>query len=283
LAKTVRKPAVGVNVALIPPVPVLKLALVGVVDARVGEMANRLKLTGAKVKKLGELAIKLCKKNCFFCGTASHESLTKMKKLTLKDAVPKTVVFCGCLTEIRSGYVEYHPWKGREQTIMVGVKSGEINRHMLLYSDKCATPGCTRLFTVTAGRLANNSHPVEKDGPVVHKPFKFCRRCMEVEALRVKKAAKPSVPSKPSYKPKQVPHKTPQAQPIPQQTKPPTQPNHPVAAIPTKHRGIPRHARPLRATLRDQLVSKGVITPKPETENGAAPVENDQPSVTTES
>lgn len=160
-----------VNLTSIPPVPVLRLALVGKVDGRESEMVKRLDLSsGQKLSSLAIIARDLSLKQCFFCGTDSHP---QMKKAA--DIDWNLLPLCACLSSMRKGYREYHPnWRQQVQMIALKVDAKELDPNQPIYSDTCSKPGCGKTFTITAVKIANS---IRKWGR--HEQAHRCKACVD--------------------------------------------------------------------------------------------------------
>jgi len=190
-----------VNLNNIPPVPVLQLALVGLVDGRLSEMVNRLKLSSTdKLRRIAILARELSKKNCFFCGLESNPKMKKADQLEW-ESLP----ICGCLAPLRAGYREYYPWRQQVQQIHARVQAwlearkagrdplaeGGLDPEAPMYSNTCNQPGCSIVFTCTAGNISGSIRRHNK-----HEEWRKCRSCAQKHAaLRAESgASKAEVP-----------------------------------------------------------------------------------------
>jgi hypothetical protein len=174
-----------VNLSLIPPIPNLKLALVGVVDNRLMEMTRRLGgMTGDKLRRLAKIGLQLSQKTCFFCGAESDPQLKKALKL---KAIPwNELKLCPCMAVLRTGYKEYYPWKEKMLQIPEMIKAKELNPKTLMYSDRCVRPGCDNRLEVTAVMVANTVEKYKN-----HQQMRKCKTCRD-EAARLAATRKQS-------------------------------------------------------------------------------------------
>lgn len=169
----------SINPALIPPLPDLQLAVVGMRDGRMDEMRRRLgNLTTDKLRKLGKIYLTLSQKNCFACGAKSDPSI---KQALSKKSVPwEELKLCSCLAGLRDGYREYYPWQKEFANLQQGMpaleilKSKDLDGRTLMYTDACSRAGCGAQFRVTALMIAN---AIEKYGQ--HRQMHRCKKCIQ--------------------------------------------------------------------------------------------------------
>lgn len=154
------------------PVPQLKLAYVGKVDDREGEMVTRLGLnSGQKLTAIATLVRDLSLKQCFFCGTESHPQMKKAVEVGDWNLLP----LCACLSTLRRGYREYIPnWRAQVTSIAAKVDAGDMDPTLPVYSDTCSAPNCGKTFTITTGKIAN---AVRKWGR--HEQAHRCKACID--------------------------------------------------------------------------------------------------------
>lgn len=167
-----------VNVALIPPAPILSLALVGMRDDRMDEVRRRLGgITTDKLRKLAKLALTLSQKDCFFCGTKADVSLRKA--LAAKSVPWHEIVLCSCLASLREGYREYYPWQKEFAGCSVGadvadiLASRNLDPRTLMYTNACSRSTCGGQFRVTAQMIAAS---YSKYGQ--HRQMRRCKKCI---------------------------------------------------------------------------------------------------------
>lgn len=198
MATTTKKkaaPLERINPSLIPPSPSLRLALVGVVDLRIFEMAERLGgMTGDKLRRYAKFALTFSQKDCFFCGKASSAAVKKAVKAktvaweALKDDL------CECLADIRTGYREYYPWQTDVDQMGPKIVSGDLRHDQVMYTDSCSRAGCGTHIEVTAIMIARN---FVKYG--MHRQMKKCKSCRDEAAKRSLKQVDVAAPAAPTH------------------------------------------------------------------------------------
>lgn len=167
-----------VNPALIPPAPILSLALVGMRDDRMDEVRRRLGgITTDKLRKLAKLALTLSQKDCFFCGTKADVSIRKA--LASKSVPWDEITICSCLASLREGYREYYPWQQEFAGSVLGtpvadiLASRKLDPRALMYTDACSRSTCGSQFRVTAQMIAASYNKYGQ-----HRQMRRCKKCI---------------------------------------------------------------------------------------------------------
>lgn len=169
----------GTNLALVPPVPTLQLAVVAVLDRRMDEVSKRLNLSSDKLRKAALYYRELCRGGaCFSCGEPlTAEQLASLDEKRVDDMLP-----CTCFNKLRDGYVEHSAgWRRKIPQMIKDIKSfnpkaydpdntAKFAPFTVLFSDKCGS--CKKRFDTTADTVVRL---IEKHGNF--EPYKRCKPC----------------------------------------------------------------------------------------------------------
>lgn len=173
-------------------IPAMRLCLVAYTDNRIDEVAEKLKISGARVKLLALTAVALSKKVCYFCGATS-----------IKEQL------CPCLGGLRSKYKERQPWKAVVSAHMAEINKQVANSPEREAAQRLAADSVIRQFGGPNAVVFENdckcgTHVTVTAGLIAFRLRKFgnytqswrCQACgLKAKEARAAKTAAPAVPA----------------------------------------------------------------------------------------